>query len=87
MAHRRRRVSSSLTSTVLRFAPPGHPDRKAVMRVVAELLDPEASLLRPGDVTDPLFEMPARPVPDTGFVVVYELKEGMVIVRALKPRE
>jgi hypothetical protein len=57
------------------------------MRVVAELLDPEASLLRRGDFTDPLFEMPARPVPGTGLVVVYEMKAGLVIVRAVKPRE
>jgi len=57
------------------------------MQIVAELLDPEASIFRPDDMTDPLFEMPARPVPRTELVVVYEMKAGVVIVRALKPRE
>jgi hypothetical protein len=57
------------------------------MRVIAELLDPEASVLRPDDVTDPLFDMPARPVSGTGLIVVYQVKAGTVVILAVKARE
>jgi len=57
------------------------------MQVIAALLDPEASILRPGDIMDPLLEMPARPVPGTELVVVYEVSDRAVIVVALKARE
>ena len=57
------------------------------MRVIAELLDPEASVLRSEDVTDPLFDMPARPVPGTRLIVVYQVKAGTVVVLAVKARE
>src|SRR5438445_658548 len=48
---------------------------------------PEASVLRPGDITDALFDMPARLVPGAGLVVVYLIKDEAVIVLVVKPRE